>query len=212
MAHVETSTLTHEPQELLSRNNRGRDVREAEIAHAQGKHIVWGIAAEFEEPDELIECARRARLEGYTRMDAYTPMPVEGLSEAIGFRNKQMPALMFLGGLLGGTSGYFMEWFANTQSYPLNLGGRPYHTWPNFIVITFECTVLACALTGVFGMIILNGLPTLYHPIFNTPNFDRASQDRFFFAIEARDKNFELEKTLAFMKAQGAVNVSIVEK
>jgi hypothetical protein len=123
-----------------------------------------------------------------------------------------MPALMFCGGLLGGTTGYFMQWFANTQSYVVNIGGRPYHTWPNFIVITFEATVLFCAFTGVFGMLMLNGLPTLYHPVFNTPGFDRASQDRFFFAIEARDPKFDLNKTLDYLKGTGALNVSIVEK
>lgn len=206
------SPLRREPQELISDNNRGRDLRNAEISHAQGKHAVWGVAAEFDDTDLLVAAARKARELGYTRMDAYTPMPVEGLSDAIGYRNKQMPSLMLCGGILGGTGAYFMEWFANTQSYQLNLGGRPYHTWPNFIVITFEGTVLLCALTGVFGMLALCGLPTLYHPIFNTPNIERASQDRFFLAVEARDKKFKLDEVLAFLRASGAVNVSVVEK
>lgn len=217
MAQVETNrggtlVVDREPQELLSGNNQGSDIRAAEIVHAQGKKQVWGIAVEFDDTEAVINAARAAKQLGYTRMDAYSPMPIEGLSEAIGFRNKQMPALMFCGGLLGGTTGYFMEWFANTQSYVLNLGGRPYHTWPNFIVITFEMTILFSALTGVFGMLALNGLPTLYHPIYNTPGFDRASQDRFFLAIEARDKNFELDKTLAFLQSVGGLNVSVVEK
>ncbi|MBW3637589.1 MAG: DUF3341 domain-containing protein [Armatimonadetes bacterium] len=217
MSRIETlkkavAVLEREPQELTSSNNRGADIRAAEVARAQGKREVWGIAVEFDDTDKLIAAARAARIAGYTRMDAYTPMPVEGLSEAIGFRNKQMPALMFCGALLGGTTGYFMQWFANTQSYILNLGGRPYHTWPNFIVITFEMTILFCALTGVFGMLVLNGLPTLYHPIYNTPGFDRASQDRFFLAIESRDKKFDFDETMAFMQGLGALNVEIVEK
>ena len=211
MAKVESPPVWPE-QELLSRNNRGRDIRDAEVAHAQNRHAVWGVAAEYDDTELLVAAALTAKQSGLTRMDAYTPMPIEGLSEAIGFRNKQMPALMFLGGLLGGTGAMFMEYFANMYSYPLSLGGRPYFAWPNFIVICFEGTILFSALTGVFGMLALNGLPTLYHPIFNTPDFDRASQDRFFLAIEARDKNFDLEKVMALLKASGALNVSVVEK
>jgi hypothetical protein len=210
MARVETPSLPQ--QELLSRNNRGADVRAAEIAHAQGKKQVWGIAVEFDDTDKLIEAGRAARKAGYTRMDAYTPMPVEGFSDAVGYRNKQMPALMFCGALIGCSTGMFMQWFANTQSYVLNLGGRPYFAWPNFIVITFEMTILFCAFTGVFGMLILNGLPTLYHPIFNLDGFERHSQDRFFFAVEARDKNFDLDKTLAFMQSLGALRTEVVYK
>jgi len=212
MAPVETPIIQRAPQELLSRTNRGADIRAAEVDRAQRKGSVWGITAEFEETEPLIMAARAARQAGYSRMDAYTPMPVEGLSDAIGFRNKQMPALMFCGGLIGASLGYFMQWFANTQSYILNLGGRPYHTWPNFIVITFECTVLFTAFTGVFGMLILNGLPTLYHPMFNVEGFERASQDRFFLTIESRDKNFDLNRTLDFLRSQGAMRVVVVEK
>ncbi len=201
-----------EPQELTSTNNRGADIRAAEVARAQGKREVWGIAIEFDDTDKLIAAAEAIKKAGYTRVDAYTPMPVEGLSDAIGFRNKQMPALMFCGAVLGGVTGYFMQWFANTQSYILNVGGRPYHTWPNFIVITFEMTILFCALTGVFGMLALNGLPTLYHPIYNAPGFDRASQDRFFIAVESRDKNFEYAKTLALLQSLDGLNVTPVEK
>ena len=210
MAQVET--IKRAPQELLSSTNRGADIRAAEVDRAQRKGSVWGITAEFDETEPLINAARAARESGYSRMDCYTPMPVEGLSDAIGFRNKQMPALMFCGALIGGTLGYFIQWFSNTTSYPLNLGGRPYHAWPNFIVITFECTVLFCALTGVFGMLILNGLPTLYHPMFNVEGFERASQDRYFFTIESRDKNFDLNRTMDFLRAQGALRVEVVEK
>lgn len=193
-------------------NNRGADIRAAEIDRAQRKHSVWGITAEFDETEPLIQAARASRKAGYTRMDAYTPMPVEGLSDAIGYRNKQMPALMFCGGLLGCSLGYFIQWYSLGYSYALNHGGRPYHSWPNFIVITFECTILFTALTGVFGMLILNGLPTLYHPMFNLEGFERGSQDRFFLTIEARDRNFDFDKTLAFMRTLGALRVEVVEK
>ncbi|BCM89228.1 hypothetical protein IAD21_01072 [Abditibacteriota bacterium] len=210
--HVEKSSPDIEFPIGFGINNRGADLRAAEIDRAQRKHSVWGITAEFDETDPLLNAARAARKAGYTRMDAYTPMPVEGLSDAIGYRNKQMPALMFCGGLLGCSLGYFIQWYSLGYGYALNHGGRPYHSWPNFIVITFECTILFTALTGVFGMLILNGLPTLYHPMFNLEGFERHSQDRFFLTIEARDKNFDFEKTLAFMRTMGALRVEVVEK
>ncbi len=200
------------PIGLAKINNRGADIRAAEIDRAQRKHSVWGITAEFDETEPILNAARAARRAGYTRMDAYTPMPVEGMSDAIGYRNKQMPALMFCGGLLGCSLGYFIQWYSIGYSYVLNHGGRPYHSWPNFIVITFEMTVLFTALTGVFGMLILNGLPTLYHPMFNVQGFERSSQDRFFLTIEARDKNFDFDQTTAFLRSQGALRVEAVEK
>ena len=176
------------------------------------RSTLFGYAAEFETPEALITAARLAREAGYTKMDAFSPMPVEGLSEAIGYRNKQMPFLMLMGGLTGGSLGMFGQWYASAQSYPLNVGGRPYFSWPMFIVPTFEMTILFAALTGVFGMIILNGLPQPYHSIFNTPGFDRASSDRFFLAIESRDPKFDGESTRQFMEGLSAVRVSAVAK
>jgi hypothetical protein len=176
------------------------------------RSTLFGYAAEFETPEALITAARLAREAGYTKMDAFSPMPVEGLSEAIGYRNKQMPFLMLMGGLFGGSLGMFVQWYASAQSYPLNVGGRPYFSWPMFIVPTFEMTILFAALTGVFGMIILNGLPQPYHSIFNTPGFDRASSDRFFLAIESKDPKFESEGTRQFMEGLSAVRVSAVAK
>jgi hypothetical protein len=173
---------------------------------------LYGYAAEFETPEALMTAARLARESGYTKMDAFSPMPVEGLSEAIGYRNKQMPFLMLLGGLTGGSLAIFGQWYAAAQSYPLNVGGRPYFSWPMFMVPTFEMTILFSALTGVFGMIILNGLPKPYHSIFNTPGFDRASSDRFFLAIESEDPKFDNEGTRQFMEGLSAVRVSAVAK
>lgn len=176
------------------------------------KSTIWGIAAEFTSPEDILEAARQCREAGYSRMDANTPMPVEGMSEALGIRDKIMPTLMLIAGLTGATCGYFMQWFSFTQSYPLNIGGKPFHSWPQMIVITFECTILLTALTGVFGMLIINGLPMLYHPMFNAPNFEAASQDRFFLSIESRDPKFDQQETKAFLQSLGAVNVSEVER
>jgi hypothetical protein len=176
------------------------------------KSKIWGIAAEFDSPEDILEAARKCREAGYTRMDANTPMPLEGMSEALGIRDKIMPTLMLIAGLTGASLGYFMQWYSFTQSYPLNIGGKPFHSWPQMIVITFESTILLTALTGVFGMIIINGLPMPYHPMFNTPNFEAASQDRFFLSIESRDPKFDPEATRALLQSLGAVNVSEVER
>ena len=173
---------------------------------------IYGVVAEFEDSDTLLAAARLAREAGYTRMDAFSPMPVEGLSKVLKFRDKSVQTLMLLGGLTGCATGYFMQWFAATQSYPLNVGGKPFYSWPQQIVITFEMTILFTALSGVLGMILLNGLPRPYHSIFNTPNFEAASVDRFFLAIESRDPKFDREGTRQFMQGMSAVRVSEVEE
>lgn len=183
-----------------------------EFSHLPGPVQAFGVVAEFETPEELIAAARAAREAGYRKMDAFSPMPVEGLSEAIGYRNKQMPFLMLCGAITGGTAGMFMQWFANTQSYPLNIGGRPYFSWPMFIVPTFEMTILLCALAGVFGMLALNGLPQPYHSIFNTPGFERASSDRFFLAIESEDAKFDAQSVGDFLRALNPLRISLVER
>ena len=177
-----------------------------------GKTQAYGVVAEFETPEELVAASRAARDAGYKKLDAFTPMPVEGLSEAIGYRNKQMPFLMLVGGFSGGTACIIMEWFANTQSYPLNIGGKPYFSWPMFIVPTFEMTVLFCALTGVFGMLALNGLPQPYHSIFNTPGFERASSDRFFLAIENDGAAFDAQSVGNFLRGLNPERVTLVER
>lgn len=172
---------------------------------------VYGLAAEFETPEELMHAAEEAYGKGYREMDGYTPFPIEGLAKALGKSNR-MPLFVLLGGILGGTSAYFMEWFANVISYPLNVGGRPYHSWPSFIPITFELTVLGAALTAFFFSLGLSGLPKPYHPMFNLPEFERASQDRFFLCIETADPQFDGERTRSFLQSLQPLMVKEVAK
>src|SRR5262245_36126374 len=147
----------------------------------------FGLLAEFETPDALLAAVRAARQAGYRRMDAYTPMPVEGLAEALGFHSTRLPWVIFLGGLGGCVGGYFMQYYAAALDYPLNIGGRPLNSWPAFLPVTFELTVLIAALAAVLGLLALNGLPMPYHPVFHVPRFALATQDRFFLLIAATD-------------------------
>ena len=170
--------------------------------------VLYGVIAEYNTPEELMAASTVARDAGYKKLDAFTPFPVEGLSEAIGFRDKYVPIIMLFAGMFGITWGLGLQIFGLGASYPFNIGGRPLWSWPNFIPITFEATVLTCAFTGVIAMFALNGLPQPYHPVFDAPNFDRASTDKFFLCIEAQDKNFELAKTKALLEGTHPVLVS----
>lgn len=171
---------------------------------------IYGLLAEYKTPEALVDAARRAHEAGYRRMDAYTPMPVEGLAEAIGFRHNRMPLIVLIGGLCGGTIAYSMMWFSAVVHYPLNIGGRPLHSWPAFIPITFELTVLGAAFAAVLGLLGLNGLPRPHHPLFNVPNFALASRNRFFLCIEARDPQFDLTGTRAFLESLNPTSVAEV--
>jgi hypothetical protein len=172
---------------------------------------IYGFVAEFASAAELMRAATKTFERGYRQIDGYAPFPVEGLAEALGKRN-ELPLFVLAGGVLGGGSAYFMQWFASVISYPINVGGRPLHSWPAFVPITFELTVLGAALTAFFFSLGLSGLPQPYHPMFNLPAFERASQDRFFLCIEAADAQFEEQQTRAFLESLEPLTVATVAK
>ena len=171
---------------------------------------IYGLMAEFEEVNEAIVAARRTYAEGYRKIDAYAPFPVEELSEAIGFHKNGVALVCLVGGLLGCTGAYFLQWWINTISYPVNIGGRPFHSWPSFIVVTFEMTILFAGLSAVFGMLALNGLPMPYHPNFNVERFARASKDRFFLVIFSSDKKYDPAGTRAFLEGLNPLSIEEV--
>ena len=171
---------------------------------------IHGTMGEFETPEDLLSACERAYAQGYRRMDAYAPMPVEGLAEAIGFRRNNVALCVLIGGICGVIGGFgLLEWIT-VVAYPHNVGGRPTNSWPAFIPITFECMILLSALTALVSMLAMNGLPRPYHPVFNVPAFDRASLDRFFLCIESSDPKFRTEETLQFLRDSGASEVSVV--
>jgi hypothetical protein len=157
--------------------------------------LLYGLLAEFDGPTELVAAIHKAREAGYRRMEAYTPFPVEEVVEALHQPMTGLPVLVFLGGLAGGVGGFFMQWYAAVVSYPTIASGKPLNSWPMFIPITFELTVLCAALTAVLGMLALNGLPMPYHPLFHVPRFALASRDRFFLCVQSRDPLFDPERT-----------------
>ena len=171
---------------------------------------IYGLMAEFEDPTALVAATRRAHERGYRRMDAYSPFPIEELHEALGSRHTRLPLIVLIGGLVGGIGGYALQDWVSAAAYPINVGGRPFHSWPAFIPVTFECTILVAALSAVLGMLALNGLPMPYHPVFNVPRFALASRNRFFLCIEARDRRFDLEDTRTFLETLGPREVTTV--
>jgi hypothetical protein len=176
-------------------------------AHAP---TLFGLMAEFDTPGGLVEAATQARLAGYREMDAYSPIPIEELNEALGLRRTRLPRLVLLGGILGGLGGYSLEVWTQAVAYPMNVGGRPPISWPQFIPVTFETTVLGAALPAFVAMWALNRLPMPYHPVFNVPAFARASTDRFFLCIEATDRKFDREATRRFLEGLHTLGVSDV--
>ncbi|HLK34241.1 MAG TPA: DUF3341 domain-containing protein [Terriglobales bacterium] len=171
---------------------------------------VYGLLAEFDNPTDLLLAARKAHEQGYRKMDGYSPFPVEGLAEAMGFERDRMPLVVLIGGLMGCAGGYLMQWWVSAVSYPINVGGKPYNSWPAFLVVTFEVTILCAALSALFGMLGLNGLPMPYHPLFHSPRFEFATRDRFFLCIEAADPRFDVVKTKQFLEGLGGHGVSEV--
>jgi hypothetical protein len=171
---------------------------------------IYGLMAEFDQPEALLASVRQAYTAGYRRMDAYTPFPVEGLAEALGFHRTRLPLVVLLGGIMGGIGGFVLQYYAAVIDYPLNVGGRPLNSWPAFIPVTFELTILVAALAAVLGMLALNGLPMPYHPVFNVPRFELATRDHFFLCIEATDPQFDRQRTRAFLEGLGPKEVTAV--
>ena len=171
---------------------------------------IYGLMAEFDSPTELVVAARKTYAAGYKKIDAYSPFPVEELAEAIGFRRNGVPAVVLVGGILGCLSGYLLQWWISVVSYPVNVGGRPYHSAPAFIVVTFEMTILCAVLAAVFGMLALNGLPMPYHPVFNVPRFRFATKDRFFLIVFSSDPKYTSTGTRAFLESLAPRSISEV--
>jgi hypothetical protein len=175
-----------------------------------GGQRLYGLMAEFEDAQDLVTATRQARDEGYRCMDAYSPLPIEELHEALGAHHTRLPLIVLIGGLIGCLGGYGLQYWVSAIAYPVNIGGKPLHSWPAFIPVTFECTILVASLFAVFGMLALNGLPQPYHPVFNVPRFALASRNRFFLCIEARDPRFDLQHTRAFLESLNPREVSAV--
>jgi len=165
------------------------------------KPPLYGVVAEFDAGETLVAAVRKTVGEGYRNLEAYSPFPIEGLDEALGFHRSRVPLITLLGGIVGGVGGFFMQWFAAVIHYPMNIGGRPLNSWPAFIPVTFELTILCAAIATVLGMLGLNGLPMPYHPLFNVPSFERASRDRFFLCVESKDPKFDGEGTKRFLES-----------
>ena len=183
----------------------------APVATQSVEKKVYGLMAEFAEHDQLLRAARQAYAAGYRRMDAFSPFPVEELAEAIGHEYSMVPLITLIGGMIGGLGGYFMQWYSMASLYPLNVGGRPHNSWPNFIPITFELTILVASLSAFVSMLILNRLPQPHHPVFNAPDFQRASIDRFFLCLEVDDPKFERQATARFLESLQPIKVIEVD-
>ena len=161
---------------------------------------IYGMMAEFDSAKDLVVAARRTHGAGYKKIDAYSPFPVEELAEAIGFNKNGVPLVTLIGAIIGGLTGYLLQYWVAVVNYPVNIGGRPYHSWPAFIIITFELTILFGGISAVFGMLALNGLPMPYHPVFNVERFAMASKDRFFLIIFSSDPKYDPAGTRQFLE------------
>jgi hypothetical protein len=174
------------------------------VGSVSGSRVVdpiYGLMAEFDSAQELLDAAQRTHQAGYKKMDAYSPFPVEGLAEAIGFEKNSVALVVLVCAIIGGLSAYALQYWVAVITYPTNIGGRPYHSWPSFIIVTFELTILFGGLSSAIGMIALNGLPMPYHPVFNVAEFAKASENKFFLVVEATDPKFDPAGTRSFLSA-----------
>ena len=171
---------------------------------------IYGIMAEFDSAQALVDAARKTHQAGYKKIDAYSPFPIEGLAEEIGMHFDEVPLTVLIGGIIGGCTGYLMQYWMAAVDYPLNIGGKPPHSWPAFIVITFEMTILFAGISAVLGMLAFNGLPMPYHPVFNVPRFAFASKDRFFLIVFSSDKKYNAAETRRFLEALDPRSISEV--
>ena len=179
---------------------------------AAHEKTLYGLMAEFPDTTSLVEATKRTQAEGYRQYDAYSPFPIHELFEAMEVDDKRLPFLVLMGGVLGCIAGFGLCYWVSVIAYPLNIGGRPYNSWPSFIPVTFEVTILLASLTTVLALIVLNGLPMPYHPVFNVQRFrEHASQDGLFLAIEADDPKFDRERTRAFLQGLGATEVNEIQ-
>jgi len=176
----------------------------------QHRSHIYGVMGEFGTPEELLHAVEKVREAGYRRFDAFAPFPVEGLSEALGLKRNLVPAITLLGGLAGGIGGFFFQYWAMAITYPLNIGGRPLNSWPAFIPVTFELTILGASLAAVFGMLALNKLPQPNHPVFIVHRFTHASSDRFFVCIESKDRKFDLAECARLLQEVHAHHITEV--
>ena len=188
-----------------------RNAMRAKAPKASTEPGLYGLIAEFDSADALLAAAEKTRDAGYKKFEAYTPIPIHGLDEAVGYRGTRLPWVIFGAGLLGASGMFALQTWINVVEYPMNVGGRPLFSWPAFIPATFEGMVLLSAFAAVFGLIAACGLPRPYHPVFNAPNFERASVDRFFLCIEAADPKFELKRTRQFLESLEPLAVSTVD-
>ena len=179
---------------------------------AAHEKTLYGLMAEFADATSLVEAAKRTQAEGYRKYDAYSPFPIHELFEAMEVDDKRLPFMVLMGGIFGCLAGFGLCYWVSVIAYPLNIGGRPYNSWPSFIPVTFEVTILLASLTTVLTLIVLNGLPMPYHPVFNVQRFrERASQDGLFLAIEADDPKFDRERTRTFLQGLGATEVNEIQ-
>jgi hypothetical protein len=182
------------------------------MAHQATASSMYGLLAEFDSAQLLLEAAKKVTAAGYTKTDAFSPFPIHGLADAIGFKERKVATIILGGGLTGLAAGWGLEYWASAIAYPMNIGGRPLNAWAAFIPPAFETTILFAAFSAAIGMLALNGLPQPYHPVFNSERFSLASQTKFFLVIEAADPKFNLDATRTFLAGLRAREVVQVEE